>query len=136
MISFNPLLRPIQLPWLNALSIRTLQRDAFIMSIQVGQNDTAVLRVCHSFYFLFFIFKNVYVLIIFINNIKVCKLYFLSFFGTISVITYFFPIYVFPYYMNFTLDTNLQSIHMFRNNFVISFINRLYMVHLFLRSTQ
>ncbi|KAI5643827.1 hypothetical protein NE865_04223 [Phthorimaea operculella] len=40
MLSFNPLLRPIQLPWLNALSIRTRQQDAFLMSIQVGQNST------------------------------------------------------------------------------------------------
>ncbi|KAJ2938245.1 hypothetical protein O0L34_g17587 [Tuta absoluta] len=40
MLSFNPLLRPIQLPWLNALSIRTRQQDAFLMSIQVGQNSS------------------------------------------------------------------------------------------------
>ncbi|CAH1976683.1 unnamed protein product, partial [Acanthoscelides obtectus] len=33
-LTFNPLLRPIQLPWINALSIRTLQPDAFLMSIQ------------------------------------------------------------------------------------------------------
>jgi len=44
-LSFNPLLRPIQLPWLNALSVRTLQKDAFLMSIQVGQNSSAVLSV-------------------------------------------------------------------------------------------
>ncbi|XP_066248043.1 protocadherin-like wing polarity protein stan isoform X1 [Euwallacea similis] len=42
-LSFNPLLRPIQLPWLNALSLRTLQEDAFLMSVQVGQNSSAVL---------------------------------------------------------------------------------------------
>ncbi|RVE52505.1 hypothetical protein evm_002899 [Chilo suppressalis] len=40
MLSFNPLLRPIQLPWLNALSVRTRQEDAFLMTIQVGQNST------------------------------------------------------------------------------------------------
>ncbi|XP_044754021.1 protocadherin-like wing polarity protein stan isoform X2 [Coccinella septempunctata] len=44
-LSFNPLLRPIQLPWLNALSIRTLQADTFLMSIQVGQNSSAVLSL-------------------------------------------------------------------------------------------
>ncbi|KAL1494818.1 hypothetical protein ABEB36_010350 [Hypothenemus hampei] len=45
MLSFNPLLRPIQLPWLNALSVRTLQEDTFLMSIQVGQNSSAVLSL-------------------------------------------------------------------------------------------
>ncbi|KAJ8914679.1 hypothetical protein NQ315_017377 [Exocentrus adspersus] len=44
-LSFNPLLRPIQLPWLNALSIRTLQEDTFLMSIQVGQNSSAVISL-------------------------------------------------------------------------------------------
>ncbi|XP_072387451.1 protocadherin-like wing polarity protein stan isoform X2 [Diabrotica undecimpunctata] len=44
-LSFNPLLRPIQLPWLNALSIRTLQEDTFLMSIQIGQNSSAVVSV-------------------------------------------------------------------------------------------
>nr|CAD7570225.1 unnamed protein product [Timema californicum] len=44
-LSFNPLLRPIQLPWLNALSVRTLQKDAFLMSIQIGQNSSAVLSL-------------------------------------------------------------------------------------------
>ncbi|KAJ8975858.1 hypothetical protein NQ317_015895 [Molorchus minor] len=45
MLSFNPLLRPIQLPWLNALSIRTLQEDTFLISIQVGQNSSAVISL-------------------------------------------------------------------------------------------
>ncbi|KAL3270161.1 hypothetical protein HHI36_009218 [Cryptolaemus montrouzieri] len=44
-LSFNPLLRPIQLPWLNALSVRTLLADTFLMSIQVGQNSSAVLSL-------------------------------------------------------------------------------------------
>ncbi|CAH1153853.1 unnamed protein product [Phaedon cochleariae] len=44
-LSFNPLLRPIQLPWLNALSVRTLQEDTFLMSIQVGQNSSAVVSL-------------------------------------------------------------------------------------------
>ncbi|XP_059052501.1 protocadherin-like wing polarity protein stan [Achroia grisella] len=44
-LSFNPLLRPIQLPWLNALSVRTRQRDAFLMSVQVGQNSTILLTL-------------------------------------------------------------------------------------------
>ncbi|XP_049833037.1 protocadherin-like wing polarity protein stan isoform X1 [Schistocerca gregaria] len=48
-ISFNPLLRPIQLPWLNALSVRTLQEDAFIMSIQIGQNNSALLSLSEGF---------------------------------------------------------------------------------------
>ncbi|XP_063379045.1 protocadherin-like wing polarity protein stan [Cydia fagiglandana] len=45
MLSFNPLLRPIQLPWLNALSLRTRQQDAFLMSIQVGQNSSVFLSL-------------------------------------------------------------------------------------------
>lgn len=45
MLSFNPLLRPIQLPWLNAISIRTLQEDTFILSVQVGQNSSAVIAL-------------------------------------------------------------------------------------------
>ncbi|KAK5644385.1 hypothetical protein RI129_005685 [Pyrocoelia pectoralis] len=44
-LSFNPLLRPIQLPWLNALSVRTLQSDTFLMSVQVGQNSSAVISL-------------------------------------------------------------------------------------------
>ncbi|KAG7299924.1 hypothetical protein JYU34_016949 [Plutella xylostella] len=44
-LSFNPLLRPIQLPWLNALSLRTWQQDAFLMSIQVGQNSTVAISL-------------------------------------------------------------------------------------------
>lgn len=50
-LSFNPLLRPIQLPWLNALSLRTLQKDAFLMSVQVGQNSSAVLTLQNGFLF-------------------------------------------------------------------------------------
>ncbi|XP_050681661.1 protocadherin-like wing polarity protein stan isoform X2 [Leptidea sinapis] len=45
MLSFNPLLRPIQLPWLNAFSIRTRQQDAFLMSVQVGQNSTVLITL-------------------------------------------------------------------------------------------
>ncbi|KAI8429178.1 hypothetical protein MSG28_007715 [Choristoneura fumiferana] len=45
MLSFNPLLRPIQLPWLNALSLRTLQQDAFLMSVQVGQNSSILISL-------------------------------------------------------------------------------------------
>lgn len=44
-LSFNPLLRPIQLPWLTALSVKTRQRDAFIMQIQVGQNSSAIVAL-------------------------------------------------------------------------------------------
>ncbi|KAJ8866710.1 hypothetical protein PR048_032571 [Dryococelus australis] len=44
-LSFNPSLRLIHLPWLHALSVKTLQRDAFLMSVQVGQNNSAVLRL-------------------------------------------------------------------------------------------
>ncbi|XP_055704133.1 protocadherin-like wing polarity protein stan [Phlebotomus papatasi] len=44
-LSFNPLLRPIQLPWLTALSIRTRQKDAFLMQIQVGQNSSAIVSL-------------------------------------------------------------------------------------------
>uniref|UniRef100_A0A182QFS4 Protocadherin-like wing polarity protein stan n=1 Tax=Anopheles farauti TaxID=69004 RepID=A0A182QFS4_9DIPT len=44
-LSFNPLLRPIQLPWLTAFSLRTRKRDTFIMEIQVGQNSSAVVSL-------------------------------------------------------------------------------------------
>ncbi|XP_072940790.1 protocadherin-like wing polarity protein stan [Epargyreus clarus] len=44
-LSFNPLLRPIQLPWLNALSLRTRQRHAFLMQVQVGQNSTVLITL-------------------------------------------------------------------------------------------
>ncbi|XP_065082456.1 protocadherin-like wing polarity protein stan isoform X2 [Ochlerotatus camptorhynchus] len=44
-LSFNPLLRPIQLPWLTALSIRTRQKDAFLMQVQVGQNSSAIVSL-------------------------------------------------------------------------------------------
>ena len=44
-LSFNPLLRPIQLPWSSSLSIRTLQQDAFIMCIQMGQGGYALVAV-------------------------------------------------------------------------------------------
>lgn len=45
MLSFNPLLRLIQLPWLNAISVRTLQADTFLMSVQIGQNSSAVVAL-------------------------------------------------------------------------------------------
>lgn len=45
MISFNPLLRPIQLPWLTALSLRTRSRQAFVMSVQIGQNSSALIQI-------------------------------------------------------------------------------------------
>lgn len=41
-LSFNPLLKPIQLPWTTALSLRTRTNNAFLMSIQVGQNSSAL----------------------------------------------------------------------------------------------
>uniref|UniRef100_A0AAG5D0U0 Protocadherin-like wing polarity protein stan n=1 Tax=Anopheles atroparvus TaxID=41427 RepID=A0AAG5D0U0_ANOAO len=44
-LSFNPLLRPIQLPWLTAFSVRTRKRDTFVMEIQVGQNSSAVVSL-------------------------------------------------------------------------------------------
>ncbi|XP_065199574.1 protocadherin-like wing polarity protein stan [Planococcus citri] len=44
-LSFNPLLRPIQLPWSTSLSIRTLQQDAFIMCIQMGQGGYALVTL-------------------------------------------------------------------------------------------
>lgn len=49
MLSFNPLLRPIQLPWLTALSIRTLQITGFLMSVQIGQNSSAVLSLDNGY---------------------------------------------------------------------------------------
>lgn len=54
LLSFNPLLRPIQLPWLTALSIRTRQKDAFFTQIQVGQNSSAIVAlkdgILHYYY--------------------------------------------------------------------------------------
>lgn len=50
-LSYNPLLRPIQLPWINSLSVKTLQKDAFLMSIQVGQNSSATMAVGIIFFF-------------------------------------------------------------------------------------
>ncbi|XP_033247045.1 protocadherin-like wing polarity protein stan isoform X1 [Drosophila miranda] len=47
-LSFNPLLRPIQLPWHTSFSLRTRQRDAFIMQIQIGQNSSAVVSLKHG----------------------------------------------------------------------------------------
>nr|XP_018907159.1 PREDICTED: protocadherin-like wing polarity protein stan isoform X2 [Bemisia tabaci] len=44
-LSFNPLLRLIQLPWLIGMSVRTLQSDAFLISIQVGQNSSATISL-------------------------------------------------------------------------------------------
>lgn len=44
-VSFNPLLKTIQLPWLNAISIRTRQRDTFLMQVQVGQNGSAIVSL-------------------------------------------------------------------------------------------
>lgn len=45
LLSFNPLLRQIQYPWLTALSVRTRQRNAFLIQIQVGQNSSAVISL-------------------------------------------------------------------------------------------
>ena len=42
LLSFNPLLRPIQLPWTTALSLRSLSQSAFLMTIQIGQNSSAL----------------------------------------------------------------------------------------------
>ncbi|XP_034944720.1 protocadherin-like wing polarity protein stan isoform X2 [Chelonus insularis] len=42
LVSFNPLLRPIQLPWMTALSLRTRATNVFIMNIQIGQNSSAL----------------------------------------------------------------------------------------------
>uniref|UniRef100_A0A8D8VR67 Protocadherin-like wing polarity protein stan n=1 Tax=Cacopsylla melanoneura TaxID=428564 RepID=A0A8D8VR67_9HEMI len=42
-LSFNPLLRPIQLPWFTSLSIRTNQPFGYVMGIQIGQNSSATI---------------------------------------------------------------------------------------------
>ncbi|XP_037956200.1 protocadherin-like wing polarity protein stan isoform X2 [Teleopsis dalmanni] len=55
-LSFNPLLRPIQLPWLTSLSIRTLQKNAFLIQIQIGQNSSAV--ICLRDGILYYIYDN------------------------------------------------------------------------------
>ncbi|XP_068147300.1 protocadherin-like wing polarity protein stan isoform X2 [Drosophila tropicalis] len=55
-LSFNPLLRPIQLPWLTSFSLRTRQQNAFIMQIQIGQNSSAVISLKHGI--LYYIYDN------------------------------------------------------------------------------
>lgn len=45
LLSFNPLLRPVQLPWLTSLSLRTRDRNSFLMSIQIGQNSTVLFEI-------------------------------------------------------------------------------------------
>lgn len=45
LLSFNPLLRQIQYPWVAALSMRTRQRNSFLIQIQVGQNSSAILSL-------------------------------------------------------------------------------------------
>lgn len=44
-LSFNPLLKPIQLPWLTGFSLRTREQNAFIMTIQIGQNSSILFEV-------------------------------------------------------------------------------------------
>ncbi|KAL7299168.1 hypothetical protein TKK_0007766 [Trichogramma kaykai] len=44
-LSFNPLLKPIQLPWLTGFSVRTRDQYAFIMTIQIGQNSSILFEV-------------------------------------------------------------------------------------------
>ncbi|XP_030388378.1 protocadherin-like wing polarity protein stan [Scaptodrosophila lebanonensis] len=55
-LSFNPLLRPIQLPWLTSFSIRTWQRDAFLFQIQIGQNSSVV--ICLKNGVIYYIYDN------------------------------------------------------------------------------
>ncbi|XP_037826241.1 protocadherin-like wing polarity protein stan isoform X1 [Lucilia sericata] len=55
-LSFNPLLRPIQLPWVTSLSLRTRQEDAFIIQIQIGQNSSAI--ICLKNGILYYIYDN------------------------------------------------------------------------------
>ncbi|XP_067630827.1 protocadherin-like wing polarity protein stan [Eurosta solidaginis] len=55
-LSFNPLLRPIQLPWITSLQMRTLQLDAFLLQIQIGQNSSALL--CLKNGILYYIYDN------------------------------------------------------------------------------
>ncbi|KAL7022348.1 hypothetical protein ACKWTF_012208 [Chironomus riparius] len=44
-VSFNAIVKHIQLPWLNALSVRTRQRDAFLLQIVVDQNSSAIISL-------------------------------------------------------------------------------------------
>ncbi|XP_055850573.1 protocadherin-like wing polarity protein stan isoform X3 [Episyrphus balteatus] len=55
-LSFNPLLRPIQLPWVTSLSIRTRLQDAFIIQIQIGQNSSAI--ICLKGGILYYIYDS------------------------------------------------------------------------------
>ena len=45
LLSFNPLLRLIQLPWVTAFSLRTREQNTFLMSVQIGQNSSAVFAI-------------------------------------------------------------------------------------------
>ncbi|XP_033222286.1 protocadherin-like wing polarity protein stan isoform X3 [Belonocnema kinseyi] len=45
LLSFNPLLRLIQLPWVTAFSLRTRKQNTFLMSVQIGQNSSAVFAI-------------------------------------------------------------------------------------------
>lgn len=44
-MSFNPLLRQIQFPWITSLSIRTRQSNAFLLQVQIGQNSSAIVAL-------------------------------------------------------------------------------------------
>lgn len=48
LLSFNPLLRPIQLPWLTGFSLRTREQNAFLMTIQIGQNSSIVFEIVNG----------------------------------------------------------------------------------------
>ncbi|XP_043461123.1 protocadherin-like wing polarity protein stan isoform X2 [Leptopilina heterotoma] len=45
LLSFNPLLRLIQLPWITGFSIRTREQNTFLMSVQIGQNSSTVFEI-------------------------------------------------------------------------------------------
>lgn len=57
-LSFNPLLRSIQLPWSISLSLRSQQQQAFVMCVQIGQDGYSLIMVSNygvlnSYFFAF-----------------------------------------------------------------------------------
>lgn len=59
-VSFNAIVKHIQLPWLNALSVRTRQRDAFLMQVVVDQNSSAIISLKNGILFYTFDSESIY----------------------------------------------------------------------------
>ena len=59
-VSFKAIAKYIQLPWLNALSIRTRQRDTFLMQVVVDQNSSAIIHLKNGVLHYTFDFETMY----------------------------------------------------------------------------